>query len=149
MSDYEKFSALLRYDKETGKLFWRQSKMGRQIFKPAGHKDKTGYTRIMIDYKMYLAHRIIWLLSYKEWPKEHLDHIDRNPDNNKLENLRDVGRSMNMRNAKARKDNCQGHRGISLNPNGRYYVRLQGKYIGSSYFLDKAIKMRDNYNETN
>lgn len=101
MDDYEKFSELLRYD--NGQLFWRKCKPGRQISKPAGHADRHGYRRIMLDYKMYLAHRIIWLLHYKEWPKGFIDHIDGNPRNNKLENLRDVSHSENMFNNRQRR----------------------------------------------
>lgn len=100
MNDYEKFSKLLRYDPSTGQLYWRQAKMGRQLWRPAGHADKTGYRRIMLDYKMYLAHRIIWLLVYGAWPKYFIDHIDGNPSNNKIENLRDVSHSENLQNSR-------------------------------------------------
>lgn len=87
-----------RYDPNTGHLYWKKGKDGRQLHKPAGHADRTGYRRVMINYKMYLAHRLIWLLHYGEWPKQHIDHIDGNPGNNRLENLRDVSRSVNLRN---------------------------------------------------
>lgn len=103
MSDYEKFSELLKYD--DGQLFWRQCKPGRQIGKPAGHADRHGYRRVMLDYKMYLAHRIVWLLHHKEWPQNHIDHIDGNPRNNRIENLRDVSRSTNLMNNHIRRAN--------------------------------------------
>lgn len=111
MSDYEKFSELLRY--EDGHLFWKKCKPGRQIGKPAGHCDRTGYRRIMLDYKMYLAHRIIWLLHYSEWPVNYIDHIDGNPRNNKIENLRDVSHSENMFNNLARRSNDLSKRSVS------------------------------------
>ena len=95
---FEKFNSIFRYDPETGFLYWRHNKMGRQHGKPAGHQSKNGYIRVMLDYRMYLAHRVIWLLSHKEWPSQHIDHIDGNPANNKLENLRDVSRSTNLLN---------------------------------------------------
>lgn len=111
MSDYEKFLELLRY--EDGQLFWRKCKPGRQIHKPAGHCDTTGYRRIMLDYKMYLAHRIVWLLHHKEWPQNHIDHIDGNPRNNKVENLRDVTRSENLLNNYHRRGNDLSKRTLS------------------------------------
>lgn len=57
--------------------------------------------------KFLLAHRVAWLLHYKEWPRGEIDHIDGDPFNNKIENLRDCGDSTinqrNMRPIKTRK----------------------------------------------
>lgn len=44
--------------------------------------------------------------------RSEIDHIDRNPANNKVENLRWVSRSENMINAGLRSDNKSGHTGI-------------------------------------
>ena len=48
--------------------------------------------------KHYSYHRAIWLFVYGELPKE-LDHIDGNPLNNRVSNLRAVTRSENKLNS--------------------------------------------------
>lgn len=145
--DFEKFNELLRYDKETGLLWWKQPKPGRQLGAPAGSKDKKDYIRIMINYRMYAAHRLAWLLYYGEWPKGVIDHIDRDCSNNKISNLRDTDHSTNMRNAKAKKDNKTGVRGISEHK-GMYALRLQGVYIGSYVTIEAAIAAKEKLDGT-
>jgi hypothetical protein len=130
MSDFDYFSQLLRYDPDTGKLFWKQPKPGRRLYRPAGHKDRTGYIRIMINYKMYLAHRIAWLLVKGMWPVTMLDHIDRDPSNNRMENLRESNHSENGLNSRPKITSQTGVRGVDPRPNGRFSLRLQGKYLG-------------------
>ena len=59
-----------------------------------------GYSRIQVDGKRYLIHRAIGvafgLLNDMDDPRE-IDHIDGNPSNNCLSNLRAVTRSQNIR----------------------------------------------------
>lgn len=142
MLTYEQAAELLTYDSETGLLRWNKSGLKRTKGKIAGHTDRTGYTRIMINYKMYLAHRLIWLLVYKQWPVSDLDHIDRNPRNNRIENLREVTHLENMRNSKIRKDNTTGVRGVYLQ-HGRYCVNVRGVYLGSFTSLNFAKQIAE------
>lgn len=64
--------------------------------KPAGSLKPTGYIQIKVNGKLYLSHRIIWLMHHNEWPTKEIDHIDRNKQNNKIENLRYVTRQQNQ-----------------------------------------------------
>ncbi|MDD0156969.1 HNH endonuclease signature motif containing protein, partial [Shigella flexneri] len=57
-----------------------------------------GYNAINIDGVRYFAHRLAWLYVYGEWPKQEIDHIDRNRRNNAISNLRDVSRVVNALN---------------------------------------------------
>ena len=66
---------------------------------------------------------------------DEIDHIDGNPCNNKIENLRLANHSENMRNAKTRIDNKSGVKGISwCKSKNKWKVQLwfNGKqnYIG-------------------
>ena len=90
--------------------------------KVAGSKDR-GYLVITLLGKLYRQHRLMWLYVYGEFPKE-IDHIDGNGHNNKISNLRNVNRSINMRNKKKHKNNTSGHCGVSLHKlTGKWRVR--------------------------
>ncbi len=43
-------------------------------------------------------HHVVWFLYYNEWPKKQLDHIDNNPKNNNVENLREATDQQQRRN---------------------------------------------------
>ena len=93
---------LLRYEPDTGKLFWLQR--GREFFK-SDHNckswntrfknkeaftavDKLGYKRQKLFGKTLMAHRVIWAMQNNVWPDKNIDHIDRIASNNVLSNLR-------------------------------------------------------------
>ena len=94
---------LLRYDKETGNLYW---KIGRRktakIDTVAGSLESIGYIVVKIDGSKYKAHRIIYALAYLKSAFGDIDHIDGDRRNNRLDNLREVSRSVNAQNNKAR-----------------------------------------------
>jgi hypothetical protein len=102
------FEERLHYDPLTGHLF---HKRGRFKGKIAGSplEDNGGYRYLCMskDGKPYsvLAHRIIWGLYYGEFAPEDrvIDHIDGDPDNNKIDNLRVVTQEENNRNRGRRK----------------------------------------------
>jgi len=92
----------LGYDPDTGKLWrklspqlgFRVDLVGKEI--RSQHKD--GYLVLQIGRKKYLAHRVIWLIVNGEWPTGEIDHINRVRDDNRIENLRDVTKSVNQQN---------------------------------------------------
>ena len=96
------------YNPDTGELI---HKKGKRKGKVAGSvlESNGGYRYITIgkDGKPHsmLAHRVIWLMYYGEMPPEGLviDHIDGNPDNNRIENLRAVTHKENSKNRGRRK----------------------------------------------
>ena len=73
----------LEYNPLTGEFKWRPS--------------NNGYVSIRIQGKAYLAHRLAWLITYGKMPKKDIDHIDRNRQNNRIDNLREVTASENSR----------------------------------------------------
>lgn len=118
-------SQVVRYDPETGQFYWlirpaslfQDAKtMKRWNTRYAGKEtflqNYRGYRKARIFNKNYWAHRVAWVLRYGEWPVGHIDHIDGNPSNNRIENLRDVSPVVNMRNQKKRSDNRSGITGV-------------------------------------
>lgn len=66
---------------------------------------------------------------------EQLDHIDRNRQNNKIENLRAATNTTNQHNASTRKDNTSGCTGVHKK-NGKWQARIAsfGKRIHLGVF---------------
>lgn len=92
--------AMLREEMEyrDGKFYWLRRRQGRQMGRPIGTPDSEGYLRVGIDGKSYLLHRLAWLYVYGEWPTGIIDHINRVPSDNRIENLRDVSQHENALN---------------------------------------------------
>ena len=92
---------LLSYDPLTG-LFTRigtASGNGVKGQQPGCTKD--GYTVIRIDRRLYRAHRLAWLYVHGEFPTQFIDHINGDRSDNRISNLRDVGRQTNNENRRA------------------------------------------------
>lgn len=107
---------LLNYDKESGSLFWKNSRGGCIEGSVAGGINSKGYQQIMIDYKQYLVHRIIWLIETGELPTNTIDHRDRDKLNNRFSNLRDVTQLDNNNNRQhpsTKSNNTSGVIGVS------------------------------------
>ena len=81
------------------------------IGQKSGSLYKNGYFVVTINYKRQYLHRIIFMMHHSYMP-EYIDHIDGNPQNNKIENLRNATQSQNMGNQKLRSDNKSGIKGI-------------------------------------
>jgi hypothetical protein len=91
------------FDYIDGELYWKvaknsQAKKGDR----AGGVRPDGYRSIQINSKLYKAHRVIFLWHHGYLP-EFLDHIDRNPSNNSIDNLREATRQENGMNQKKHK----------------------------------------------
>lgn len=89
-------------DYKDGNLYWRESGSGRKMGVPAGIINGSGYRQIMINYKLYLTHQLIYLYHYGYIPKC-LDHIDSNPSNNDINNIRESTVSQNAMNKRKAK----------------------------------------------
>jgi hypothetical protein len=106
---------LLDYNPETGEFIWKTNRRGkRQKGMSAGCRHPHGYIRISIDYRLYNAQRLAWLLVTGNWPKKFIDHIDGNPSNNKFENLREATYLQNGANRKISSANKSGYKGVSF-----------------------------------
>lgn len=120
MLTYERLEELFICDPAAGVLRWRV-KTNRRIVvgSVAGTINDFGYRVIRVDGQRYRAHRLIWFYVNGEWPKNDIDHINGNPDDNRLENLRDVTTAENIQNqVAAHSRNRSGRLGVTQRKNG-------------------------------
>lgn len=96
---------------KNGKLFWNLPKKRIIVGNRAGTTMSDGYRSVMIDQKRHYEHRIIFMMHHGFLPKE-LDHIDGNPSNNCIENLRESNRNQNMQNTKLPKNSTSGYKNV-------------------------------------
>jgi hypothetical protein len=142
----DKLKSLFEY--EDGNLYWKIKPSKKiSIGAKAGYIDKKGYIQIRIDGKFYLGHRIIFAMHNGYMP-EFIDHIDGNPFNNLIENLREATLSQNQFNSKTRKDNLSGIKGVTWNTaRNKWQVQLQvnrkNKYFGLYQDIDYAKFVAD------
>jgi len=130
--------AFFKYDRDTGVFTWRDD-VSRDWYKYEGayqtflreragrvvdfYKTPKGYLQMNIAGESGIfAHQIAWLLTYEEMPKNHIDHIDGNPENNVINNLRDVSNKINQRNRKMNKNNTSGFNGVHWNNKCKKWV---------------------------
>lgn len=111
----EELKKILNYDPDTGEFVWRINICNVRTGDVAGNVAKSGtkiYRFIMINYKNYRAHRLAWLYVHGEFPENHIDHIDGNGCNNKLQNIRQVTRFQNQKNMRRSSSNKSGVTGV-------------------------------------
>lgn len=106
---------LLSYEPESGVLRWRVTRGSRaKVGGVAGSIDAdTGYVRITINYRRFLAHRVAWAICHGKWPSAFMDHRDGNRKNNRINNLREANLSQNSRNCSSRRKSTSKYLGVS------------------------------------
>jgi len=135
--DYVK--SALRYNPETGVMSWNfRTDMsaawnGRNAGKPAGTKTQNGYVAISINNKLYLSHRLAWVIMTGGWPRQEIDHVNRDRSDAKWSNLREASRIENSRNVASTSRSKSGYKGVSYDKGMKSWVaRIK---IGSRYVV--------------
>ena len=154
---------LLRYEPDTGNLFWRPR--ARDMFATETHQrrwntkyagkpalavtDKDGYLYgTLRPYRNLRAHRVIWALVHGNWPKGQIDHINGVKDDNRIANLRDVTGFENQQNRRSHKPNLSGRVGVYYRPKRNQYqatINHDGKFhhLGCYEKFEDAVMARE------
>lgn len=143
--------ARFTYNPNTGEMAWREEakmvggapRQTDQLGKP----NAKGYRKVQVLGSVWYIHRLAWAIHYGEDPGVMLvDHIDGNPSNNRIKNLRLVthARSLNRSNQVIRSSTgVRGVNAVTAYP-GKFiaYVNFEGKryHLGTFECLEKASK---------
>ena len=109
-------------------------------------KSSNGYLTGTFCGLNFRAHRVVWAVVYGVWPSL-IDHINGDPLDNRVNNLRDVSQSENMRNASLSVRNTTGQVGVCFdNARGKWAasIRAEGKNIKLGRFntIPEAVESR-------
>lgn len=142
--------SLLRYDPETGDLWWKPrpetasalkawniAHAGRRAFTA---KDRHGYLVGAVLNRTYRAHRVCFALHYGYWPDD-VDHENGVRDQNWIKNLRESGSKGNGRNRGKDRRNRSVCAGVYPTKTGSWMARIGVR--GSTDFRQKTVPTMD------
>lgn len=145
---HQRLLEVLNYNEVTGEFVWKV-RIGVRAAPGslAGNVGGGGYRRIWIDKELHPEHRLAWFYVNGDWPADQLDHINGNPADNRIANLRDASYYDNGQNRKLSKNNSSGIKGVSLHKGtGKWqaYITLKRRthYLGLFENLSDAQKAR-------
>ena len=152
MADHDSITAdelrsILHYDPLTGVFTRIKPTRKCRVGSVAGSLSSHGYISIWVLKRHYSAHRLAWLYTYGTWPKDQIDHINRNRSDNRICNLRDVTNQQNLCNAGNFSTNTSGRKGVYWDKRDRRWragIGNKGKYLSLGCFktFDEAVAAR-------
>lgn len=150
---------LLRYNPETGRLFWKERRRdmfaddrafgcwnkrfaGREAFTGT---EVSGYRCAKVLSVALKAHRVAWAMHYGEWPIGHIDHINGSRSDNRIANLRLATPAENARNRRLQCNNSSGFKGVSWDAEAKKWkahIKTGGVKVNLGRFEDRSDAAR-------
>jgi hypothetical protein len=139
----KELSSVFTYNASDGSL-----RRGSKIYK---NQDKSGYLRLTYKNKQYYIHRIVWKIHHGYLPLSiHIDHINRDKSDNRIENLRIVTPKENAKNrdySNGWSNNTSGKTGVHWNSLSKKWwarIKVDNKRINLGLYdnIEDAILAR-------
>lgn len=109
----ETLRELFSYNPTTGEFIWNVGGRGKRPNLIAGNVMPNGYRNIEINGQSFKAHRLAWMYVHNQDPGERMvDHINRKPGDDRIDNLRVATRGQNFHNSGMSKNNSSGFKGV-------------------------------------
>jgi hypothetical protein len=126
----ERLRELVVYHPDTGVFNWRHRRkwISEKRFRAPLGSNSHGYLIAKIDGVMCRLHIFAWLYMTGQWPKDEIDHKDRDKTNNRWTNLREATKGQNRANQTAR-SKC-GVKGVTI----MAHIKIAGKVVCLGYF---------------
>lgn len=135
-------SEALSYCPETGAFIWKiRPSQAVKAGDVAGTSNDDGYVIIGYRRTLYRAHRLAWFFTHGVFPDVDIDHIDGDPKNNRISNLRLATEAENLWNQKLCTRNKSGVKGVcwyAAGQKGAAQIRKNGVKYFLGYFADIA-----------
>ena len=126
------------YDHETGDLCWKKKPANNvKVGVPIQAKNTSGYLHVGFQRKVYVLHRLIWLMHYGEWPESEIDHINCIKTDNRLENLRLATQGQNRSNMPKKGGKTSSYKGVCWKKSNKCWtaqISHEGKCIWLGHF---------------
>ena len=135
--------ALDLFEYRDGDLHWKVRPANLAVCGTvAGYRNtRDSYWRVVVQGKMYLKHRLVFLYHHGNLPK-YVDHVNGNREDNRVENLRLATQAENARNAKIPRHNTSGVKGVckpKKDKNWTCSLRTNKKLKTVGGFKDKEL----------
>lgn len=125
----------LRYEEETGKLFWRNKFNNREAFTCTNTE---GYKCGRFLGERYKAHRVAWAIFYGRDPGiKFIDHVNGDRSDNRIQNLREATAAENCRNTKPKLNATSKFKGVCWSESAKKWrarITSNGKMKHLGYF---------------
>lgn len=137
----ERLRELFVYDPISGLLSRRLPRVAG-----LGCVNNQGYLRVKIGRQVYFAHRLIWKMVTGQEPPPMLDHIDGDPLNNRISNLRAADHGGNQQNKGVPRNNTSGHKGVSWSKSHKSWQASimsdgESRWLGRYKNIHDALKV--------
>lgn len=151
----------LTYFPDTGKFIWNERPRNhfkcdlsfkafssRYLGKECGTLNKRHkYTYVRIDVNRYRIHRLAFLYMNGEMPKDQVDHINHDRQDNRWSNLRETSSKENSRNQSKRINNTSGHTGVYFDKNLNKWragimIERTTVHLGQFENIEDAVRVR-------
>lgn len=120
---------------EQGSMKWKKHRFSNLVGREVGCLDSRGYRIFKYKNRQYKVHRVIYAFFTGDWP-DSIDHINRDPADNRLINLRPIDHIHNLQNV-TKTRGVSRYRGVSYQKGvrkPRAFVQYKNKREFLGYF---------------